>query len=179
MKPLLAQYLLSQHSKRRFSSTAGFSLTEMIAVIVLLVALFAIIGPGFVSFANSRRASTVRDEVLQGLRAAQEKAVRNRTPATMQIVVDAEGIPAVQVDQGDLSRAGGNGLQPGMVSITSNPPGVTQVQFMPDGSVDPALNLPLTFIVSSPANGESKRCVAIDSILGAINTYGTGERDCN
>ncbi|MGG6296273.1 GspH/FimT family pseudopilin [Leptolyngbya sp. AN02str] len=180
MKPLFTNYFLYQYSqgRRRSSSTDGFSLTEVIAVIMLLVVLFAIIGPGFVTFINSRRANAVRDEVLQGLRSAQEKAIRDRTPSTMQIVISPNGIPTVQVDQGDLGNSGSNGLQPGMVGITSNPPGVNQVQFMPDGTVNPNINLPLTFIVSSPADGEAKRCVAIDSILGAINTYGTGERDC-
>ncbi|MBW4652112.1 MAG: hypothetical protein KME20_03510 [Kaiparowitsia implicata GSE-PSE-MK54-09C] len=174
----LAQRLANRGRSPQSSTSAGFTITELLATILLAIALASLVGPGWIGFMNNRRANAVRDEIVQGLRDAQERAIRNRIGASVTIDTSVDP-PLVRVAGVDSSRQGTAGLQPGMVSLRTNPPGVSQVSFAPDGSLDVSDPLPINFIVSA---GEARRCVVIDSLLGAINVLsrgeGTGAREC-
>ncbi|GAB4371363.1 MAG: hypothetical protein Kow00121_12810 [Elainellaceae cyanobacterium] len=170
-------------------SNTGYTLVEMIVVIVIVGILAATAVPGWLSFANSRRANTGRDEVLQTLRQAQARASRTRT---RQIVIfdPAANPPTLTTGNPDntadrLSIQMGQGsFAPGMVGMqitnTNAVPSECNgnrncVAFGADGSIrnldDNTNTNPITISVFAPRdNSNNKRCVIVRSLLGAMQT---------
>ncbi|NJO41735.1 MAG: prepilin-type N-terminal cleavage/methylation domain-containing protein [Cyanobacteria bacterium CRU_2_1] len=84
----------------RKHSTAGFTLVEMITVMVMIGILAAIAAPGWLRFMNTRRATEARDQILQALRQAQAEAIRTRS--TMFVDFDREvNPPKISLDRPD------------------------------------------------------------------------------
>ena len=90
--------------------TGGFSLVELITVIVILGVLAAVVGPRFAS-TDVYEARTFYDDVLQAIRFAQVKA--NGSGCLTQISFTATGYSV----QADSDCNSGNGMSP--TAITS------------------------------------------------------------
>lgn len=67
--------------KRQRSSnppTSGFTLLEVLVVIIMILVLAAIAAPGWLAFMNQQRVSAARNQLTQAIRDAQEQAKRTR-----------------------------------------------------------------------------------------------------
>lgn len=165
-------------------STAGFTILEVLAVVIIMGILAAIAAPGWLSFMNQRRANTANNQVLQQIRFVQSEAQRTRQTETLAFIAAEEsnsGLP-------ELSRNGiqyvlGEGeYKPGMVSLkafTRDGIALDQLTFSANGTLalDHETSMPIKVTVAAPAGSDMQRCLIIETLLGAI--YVEKNEACN
>ena len=154
----------------RFQS--GFTLTEMMAVVVLIAVLMAIAFPGWIRFVDTQRLNSAQAVVYQGIRDAQAEAQQHRsewqfsvraigndvewtTHAAIIQTEDADnwqsvGNPVVQLDAETTLQVSGNGRT---------------VRFDHKGNVVSRLG---RVTLSSKRLNKIKRCVYVSTIIGAL-----------
>ena len=167
----------SAQGKLARSAAAGYTLTEVIVVVVMISVLAAIAAPSWVALLNRQRLSDATNDVLQALRQAQDEAIRTRYPK--QVILNQGTNPTIEV-LGEVRRVGQGNV--GM-TVTS---GGTTITFGATGGpiagpqdVTPATNLPISIAVTVPATGGVRRCVVIETLLGAMRTVDQGENGCS
>lgn len=158
-------------------NSGGFSLLEMIVIVIIVGLLGAIAAPSWLTLANRQRASTARDEVLQAVRTTQTTAKQKRRPQVLEFVADGNGdIPTIKVSGVETALGSGN-LKADMVNMTvtdGSDAAVTSLEFLQDGTVSTSAELPVKVLMT--ASG-TKRCLFIETLLGGIRAESDG--DCS
>jgi prepilin-type N-terminal cleavage/methylation domain-containing protein len=78
----------------------GFTLTELLVVIIIAGVLAGIAAPGWLTFVDRQRLTTVRSELLLKVKEAQAKSIRTKTLQRVSIENPVDGRPTVSVLQG-------------------------------------------------------------------------------
>ncbi|MBD3883780.1 prepilin-type N-terminal cleavage/methylation domain-containing protein [Phormidium tenue FACHB-886] len=159
-------------------STAGYTLVEMIVVLVIIGILAAIAAPGWLAFMNSRRANAARDQVAQVLRQAQAQARKSKSvqAVTFDSVADPPTLTALGVTQ----RLGDNQLEPGIVKLQAKngTTAINRIEFDPNGNIQaPAISEDQGLKVTVTVSTTAKRCVIVQTLLGA--TRSASGSDCD
>ncbi|MBD1911294.1 MULTISPECIES: prepilin-type N-terminal cleavage/methylation domain-containing protein [unclassified Leptolyngbya] len=164
--------------RNQSTTTAGFTLPEVLIVVVMAGILALIASPSWVSLVNNRRASSVRDEVIQVIRQAQEQAERDRQVRTVTLKTNTDP-PTIQVQGQAAESLGGDGIPRNILrvrpNVTTNDTGDTvtsngdtlTLRYNATGALD---SLPLSPTIITVAVGNSRRCVEIQNLLGTIRT---------
>ena len=161
--------MLKQRTIEDFESESGFTLIEILVVIFIIAILMAIAAPGWLALMNRQRVNTVREDVLQTIRNAQNSA---RTTRSVQSVTlgNQNGVPSYSLDGGTTWQVMGSGqLKAGMVELTAGGNNQDTISFEYNGSLsDPSLveDGGYKIVLETPDTG-SKSCLVIQSILGA------------
>jgi prepilin-type N-terminal cleavage/methylation domain-containing protein len=180
MKWFLQRSFWRSHSAqvRSDSRAAGFTLTEVIVVVVMISVLAAIAAPSWVALLNRQRLSNATNDVLQALRQAQDEAIRTRYPK--QVTLNTGANPTINV----LNEV--RAIGQGNVGMTVTPEAATIITFGATGGpikgpqdVTPADNLPISIALTVPASGGARRCVVIETLLGGMRTANQGETNCS
>ncbi|MBE9135825.1 prepilin-type N-terminal cleavage/methylation domain-containing protein [Nodosilinea sp. LEGE 07088] len=172
--------------KYRYTPTkqpeAGFTLIELLVVVVLASVLAAIAAPSWLAFANRQRSNSVRSDLVQVLRNAQQDAIQLRQTRTVEIDEVAPS-PTVRVN-GREQTLGSGGNNSGQVALEA-------YGFNADDTQNAAINsiafdyrgLPvgtdtLPFVVAiSSGQSTAQQCVMVANLLGAIKLASNADCD--
>lgn len=184
--PILLKVLqISKTSNPQFPTSRkgdeGFSLLEMMMIVLIIGILTSIAVPGWLAFINNQRVRTVNDRVFQTLRSAQSEAKRNKRDVTVTFDTSVDP-PTVTIDNITQQLNVGGEIKKGQIKLSaascSTVPctaAATPLTFNYNGLVDPnSPKLPLVVTVV-PASGGAKKCVIVETLLGGMRTdEGTG-----
>ncbi|MFE4106536.1 pilus assembly FimT family protein [Almyronema epifaneia] len=161
-------------------TTAGFTLIEVLLVVLMVGILMGIAAPGWLAFADRQRMSTVRSDLLEVLRQAQADARQNRETRVITILDDA--LPSLQVGSaasvGTVEILARDSVRPdyvdltGFASVSGAWEASTAVSFDYEGLPD-SDQIPFKIEVS-PRAAAAKQCVIIANLLGTLKT-GSGD----
>ncbi|WP_016952696.1 Tfp pilus assembly protein FimT/FimU [Anabaena sp. PCC 7108] len=173
MNAYIKIYLAKNKQTLSNNYNSGFTLLEMITVVLLIGILSAIVAPGWVSFMNTRRLNIAQNQVYNAMRQAQSEAKKEKL--TWQVSFrEQDNIVqwAVHLASVSPSKANWNNLDSNIrldnETTLQLSQGVRQIQFDYLGSVrKPPLG---RITLSHKSGGKAKRCVFVSTILGAMRT---------
>jgi prepilin-type N-terminal cleavage/methylation domain-containing protein len=192
MKLSLIQVSLLRRENKR--DDRGFTLTEVLVVIIIAGLLASIAAPSWLSFVDRQRMTSVRSELLLKVKEAQAKSLRTKTLQSVFIDNPSNDRPTVSVVQSSRNAAGDlivGTEDPGKKKLggESNsafvlevfPPNTT-LTFNYGGTVEYPKTSLLTLVTSSnntsslmmyrfkPRKNSTNMsaCLVVDTIIGAI-----------
>lgn len=187
---------------RHKASIAGFTLLEILVVLIIIGVLFAISAPSWNALMNRQRIGTIREQAVQVIREAQNQAKTTRigrfvvfdgdgvaTPARAAIVPQTQG--ALVLSAADITaiknwRTLGDGeVKVGTIEFSANSVSSTkQILFDTKGAVDRdwlGASSGAPFVVKVRPKGgstETQRCAIVGTLLGAVRLADGTQLDC-
>jgi prepilin-type N-terminal cleavage/methylation domain-containing protein len=179
-------------------SDGGFTLLELIVIVLILGILSSIAAPSWVAFINRQRVRTVNDRVLQSLRTAQSEAKRTKRDVTIEFntktstpPVDPPTVtftpPLATGGSRQTLNAGGE-IKPGTIALSTNAtaagdPDIPQNSIIFDyqgnvkklpPSTNPAIPNARFVVTVAPANAtpnsSARQCAIVETIIGGMRT---------
>jgi type II secretory pathway pseudopilin PulG len=129
----------------------GFSLLEMMMIVLIIGILTSIAVPGWLAFINNQRVRTVNDRVFQTLRSAQSEAKRSKRDVTVTFYTTSStpsvDPPRVEIDtnpaEPDTSKkeirketfSSGGEIKPRTIALSTNATAYTDGYSVPANSI--------------------------------------------
>ncbi|MBE9156848.1 prepilin-type N-terminal cleavage/methylation domain-containing protein [Nodosilinea sp. LEGE 06152] len=177
-------------------SKAGFTLIEVLVVVVIAAVLAAIAAPSWFAFSSRQRAIAVRSDVVQTIRNAQQDAIQLRQARRVEVVTTAVSKPTLRIGSLNFDAAGnpvftGTPQELGGEANRSGQIRLEAYRVRPDGSKDTAVNniafnhqglptdrnsIPFVIVVNG-GPGAIKQCVIVANLLGSLKTANNTECD--
>jgi type II secretory pathway pseudopilin PulG len=189
-----------QHLSRRSPSQgeAGFTIMELLIIIIIVGVLSAIAAPSWLSFVNQRRVNAANDFVLRSLQEAQSQAKNKKLSYSVSLIAPSGGSPALAVHPASSSptsitdkrwKSFGQelGIKPKQIWLGTNasnvaanlkpvPPNrVTAITFDYLGNAQSGNGVVIAVAAAQRNNQttplpQTNRCVAVITLLGSMRT---------
>jgi type II secretory pathway pseudopilin PulG len=170
----------TNRSKRQNS---GFTLLELMVIIVMVGILGAVAAPSWLSFLSQQRIRTVESDLIQTIKQTQQDAIQRRRSVVFEVKED-EDLPTVN-NGIDITLGSGSNIRPGMVTLNAfsvndddskNDDDVSlafdhqgrPIELDADGDPIPQV-LPFVITVSGE-NSNTQQCAIIANLIGSIKT---------
>ncbi|MBW4691798.1 MAG: type II secretion system GspH family protein [Lyngbya sp. HA4199-MV5] len=169
---LLTQTIASSSKLEPHSSDRGFTLLELIVIVLIISLLFAFAASTWGGFLTAQRLNAGQERVHQAMRDAQSRAKQNRivwqasfqeTSGIVQWAVHPVNSTPTASAWSSLDSA----IQIDAETTLQQLGGIRRVQFDHEGHVNGQLG---RLTLSGKAGGKTKRCVIVSTLLGAIRT---------
>lgn len=153
------------------SKQSGFTLLEMLVVLVGIGIVSAIAAPNWFGFLEANRLTVSRDKLYLSIRDAQIKAQRQRTPWQFSLRERGDVIEwAIHPKSISPSVAQWESLEAKSIRIDdettfANSGGIYYVRFDEKGNVQYRLG---RITLSGQHSSSSKRCVIVSTLIGAM-----------
>ena len=176
-------------SKHKNDHNAGFSLIELLVVILMVGVLAAIAAPSWQTFTTRQRIKSVNTQILQAIKTTQAEAKRNQSDYVLGFDPDKYDPPKYSIYKKDTPDAEkqwqslslDGAIKENMLEIYSQANGTVQNKITFDnlGTVkDPTLNQTTTpvatdgfsVVVYPKDSPKSRNCIIVQTILGATRT---------
>ncbi|WP_017651773.1 GspH/FimT family pseudopilin [Fortiea contorta] len=163
------QNLVKTKNILKNSSSSGFTLLEILVIVILLGILSAIAIPNWLAFVDIQRLNTAQDKIYVAMRQAQTQAIKEKLNwqvsfreqnNTLQWSVHRATVNASSSDWNNLDS--NIRLDSETTLRLSN--GISKVQFNYKGHPQELRRITLY----STYGGKTKRCVYISTLIGAI-----------
>jgi prepilin-type N-terminal cleavage/methylation domain-containing protein len=170
-------------SNHKNDNNAGFSLIELMVVILMAGILAAIAAPTWQTFTTRQRIKSVNTQILQAIKTTQAEAKRNQSDYVLEFKRDGDPLKYSIYKNGtadppkqSLSLDGA--IKENMLEIYSQADGTARntIPFKSDGTVDIDLkdtgkNTDGFSVVVYPKDSpDSRNCIIVQTILGATRT---------
>lgn len=152
------------------SSIAGFTLIEMLVVVIIIGVLGSIAAPSWLSYLNRQRVTTVRDELKAVLKEAQTKAQQKSTSYSVVLGSTPDGPTAALSTAGAIANPvtlGSNTKNIQLASFVGSTASSASLEFNYRGEVSKD-DLPFVIKVISDNSSDTQKCLIVSSLLGGI-----------
>ncbi|PZV15635.1 MAG: hypothetical protein DCF22_06775 [Leptolyngbya sp.] len=182
-----------RHTRRKPST--GFTLIEILVVLIIIGVLFAIAAPSWTALMNRQRVTAVREQAVQVIREAQNKARLTKVPQAVvfdnnnndgtiapraAIVARSLNLTTDKIDNSTINIAtiknwqtlGGGDVKGGGIDFEAG-----ELVFDGNGAVDTQTTIPFVVKVKPRnASAQTYRCAVVQTLLGSIRLT-DGEKD--
>jgi prepilin-type N-terminal cleavage/methylation domain-containing protein len=143
-------------------SSSGFTLIEMMTVVIIIGVVAAIAAPNFLGLLNRNRINDAAQQVEGAIREAQRQAMRRGQPCSIN-VDDTNGSIFNPVANGCLLS---NRVLNDLVQLNSSE---TTLTFTGKGNITGATGTP-AMVVSIPNASDSRKCVVLEGMFGTLRS---------